>query len=197
VRPFHTAASIEALRGHGSAEAFAAAVQRWPRVGIRPRPRGWLTTTATRRAIDRIRRESQRTAKHEAARMLHDDTPAEPTGLVADDRLRLVVVRLLLGLQRLTCCHPALARKARVALTLRLIGGLSVAEIARAFLVQETTMAQRITRATAKIRAAPSPSECTRKETSGSGSPGCGRWSTSSSTRATSPVKDQTSSGST
>ena len=130
-----------------AAEAFAAAVQRWPRDGIPPRPGGWLTTTATRRAIDRIRRESQRTAKYRAAQVLHDDTPAEPTGPVEDDRLRLVF----------TCCHPALALEARVALTLRLIEGLSVAEIARAFLVQETTMAQRITRAKAKIRAAHIP----------------------------------------
>src|SRR5690606_15860871 len=105
------------------------------------------TTTATRRAIDRIRRESQRDARHQAAQMLYDDTPAEPVGPVHDDRLRLVF----------TCCHPALSMEARVALTLRLLGGLTVAEIARAFFVQETTMAQRITRAKAKIKGARIP----------------------------------------
>jgi RNA polymerase sigma-70 factor (ECF subfamily) len=130
-----------------AAEAYAAAVQRWPVDGIPANPGGWLTVTATRKAIDRLRRESQRDAKHQAAHMLSDDTPPEPTGPVEDDRLRLVF----------TCCHPALAMEARVALTLRLLGGLTVAEIARAFLVPETTMAQRITRAKDKIRAAHIP----------------------------------------
>lgn len=130
-----------------AAEAFVAAVQRWPRDGVPPNPGGWLATTATRKAIDRLRRESQRDAKHQAAQMLYDDTPAEPTGPVEDDRLRLVF----------TCCHPALAVQARVALTLRLLGGLTVAEIAHAFLVPETTMARRITRAKAKIKAAHIP----------------------------------------
>ncbi|TQM57349.1 RNA polymerase sigma factor [Humibacillus xanthopallidus] len=130
-----------------AAEAFATAAERWPRDGIPPNPGGWLTTTATRKGIDRLRRESRRDAKHQAALMAHDDTPHEPTGPVEDDRLRLVF----------TCCHPALAMEARVALTLRLLGGLTVAEIARAFLVQETAMAQRITRAKAKIKAAGIP----------------------------------------
>lgn len=130
-----------------AAEAFATAVERWPADGIPPQPGGWLTTTATRRAIDRIRRESQRSAKYQAAMMLYDDTPPEPVGPVDDDRLRLIF----------TCCHPALAMEARVALTLRLLGGLTVAEIARAFLVQETTMARRITRAKGKITAAHIP----------------------------------------
>jgi RNA polymerase sigma factor (sigma-70 family) len=130
-----------------SAEAFVSAVERWPRDGVPPNPGGWLATTATRKAIDRLRRESHRDAKHQAARMLHDDSPAESSGPVEDDRLRLVF----------TCCHPALAMEARVALTLRLLGGLTVREIARAFLVQETTMAQRITRAKAKIKAAHIP----------------------------------------
>src|SRR5690625_148724 len=130
-----------------AAEAFAAAVQHWPRDGIPANPGGWLATTANRKAIDRIRRESQRHTKHQAAQMLHDDTPTEPTGPIEDDRLRLIF----------TCCHPALSMPARVALTLRLLGGLTVAEIARAFLVAETTMAQRITRAKAKIRAAHIP----------------------------------------
>ncbi|QIG45157.1 RNA polymerase sigma factor [Nocardioides anomalus] len=122
-------------------EALLAAVEKWAVDGVPPNPGGWLTTTAGNRAIDRLRRESHRDAKHEAAFMLHDDTPHEPTGVVEDDRLRLIF----------TCCHPALAPEARVALTLRLLGGLTVAEIAQAFLVPETTMAQRITRAKKKI----------------------------------------------
>ncbi len=130
-----------------AAEAFAVAVERWPREGVPPNPGGWLATTATRKAIDRLRRESKRDAKQQAAWMMHDDTPPELTGPVEDDRLRLVF----------TCCHPALAMEARVALTLRLVGGLTVGEIARAFLVQETTMAKRITRAKAKIKAAHIP----------------------------------------
>ena len=130
-----------------TAEAFVAAAERWPREGVPSNPGGWLATTATRKAIDRLRRESQRDAKHQAARILCDDTPPEPTGPVEDDRLRLVF----------TCCHPALAMEARVALTLRLLGGLTVPEIARAFLVQDTTMARRITRAKAKIKAAHIP----------------------------------------
>lgn len=135
------------LAEESTAEAFAIALERWRRDGVPPRPGGWLATTATRTAIDRLRRESQRRSKHEAALLIHDDTPHEPTGPVADDRLRLLF----------TCCHPALAMDARVALTLRLIGGLTVAEIARAFFVQETTMAQRITRAKVKIKAAGIP----------------------------------------
>ncbi|KAB1161371.1 sigma-70 family RNA polymerase sigma factor [Micromonospora sp. AMSO12t] len=130
-----------------TAEAFVAAAERWPREGVPSNPGGWLATTATRKAIDRLRRESQRDAKHQAARIMYDDTPAEPTGPVEDDRLRLIF----------TCCHPALASEARVALTLRLLGGLTVPEIARAFLVRETTMAQRITRAKTKIKAAHIP----------------------------------------
>ena len=128
-------------------EALLTAVERWPVDGFPPNPGAWLTTTAGNKAIDRIRRESRRDAKHQAAMMITDDTPPEPTGPVEDDRLRLVF----------TCCHPALAPEARVALTLRMLGGLTVAEIARAFLVAETTMAQRITRAKAKIKAAHIP----------------------------------------
>jgi RNA polymerase sigma-70 factor (ECF subfamily) len=130
-----------------AAEALLAAVERWPRDGVPPNPGGWLTTTAGNRAIDRIRRESHRDAKHQAALMIEDDTPHQPTGIVEDDRLRLIF----------TCCHPALAPEARVALTLRLLGGLTVAEIAQAFLVPETTMAQRITRAKKKISVAKIP----------------------------------------
>ena len=127
-------------------EALVAALEKWPESGVPPNPGGWLTTTAGNRAIDRIRREKQRDAKHQAAIMQLDDTPHEPTGPVEDDRLRLLF----------TCCHPALASEARIALTLRLLGGLTVAEIAQAFLVPETTMAQRITRAK-KIAAAKVP----------------------------------------
>lgn len=130
-----------------AAEAFASAVERWPRDGVPPNPGGWLTTTAVRKAIDRIRRESQRSAKHRAALLLDDRTRVEPGGPVADDRLRLIF----------TCCHPALSPEARVALTLRLLGGLTVAQIASAFLVKETALAQRITRAKAKIKAAHIP----------------------------------------
>jgi RNA polymerase sigma-70 factor (ECF subfamily) len=130
-----------------AAEAFATAVERWPTDGVPPNPGAWLTTTANRKALDRIRRENKRDAKQKAARMLYDDEPPEPLGAIDDERLRLIF----------TCCHPALAMEARVALTLRMVGGLTVPEIARAFLVQETTMGQRITRAKGKIRAARIP----------------------------------------
>lgn len=128
-------------------EAILAAAEKWPASGIPPNPGAWLTTTAGNRAIDRIRRENQRDAKHRAAEMIHDDSDPEPTGAVEDDRLRLIF----------TCCHPALAPEARIALTLRLLGGLTVPEIARAFLVAETTVGQRITRAKKKIAAARIP----------------------------------------
>ena len=130
-----------------AAEAFATAVERWPADGVPPNPGAWLTTTANRKAIDRIRRESKRDDKQKEARLLYDDDPPEPLGAIDDERLRLIF----------TCCHPALAMEARVALTLRMVGGLTVPEIARAFLVQETTMGQRITRAKAKIKAARIP----------------------------------------
>jgi RNA polymerase sigma-70 factor, ECF subfamily len=128
-------------------EALVAALEKWPESGVPPNPGGWLTTTAGHRAIDWIRREKQRDAKHQAALMAQDDTPHEPTGPVEDDRLRLLF----------TCCHPALAAQARIALTLRLLGGLTVPEIAQAFFVPETTMAQRITRAKKKIASAKVP----------------------------------------
>jgi RNA polymerase sigma-70 factor, ECF subfamily len=128
-----------------AAEAFAVAVERWPADGVPPNPGAWLTTTAQRKAIDRLRRETRREEKHKEALMLSD--APEPLGVIDDDRLRLVF----------TCCHPALALEARVALTLRMVGGLTAGEIARAFLVQETAMVRRITRAKEKIKAARIP----------------------------------------
>lgn len=130
-----------------SAEAFATAVERWPADGVPPNPGAWLTTTAARKAIDRIRRETKRGEKHTEAHMLYGDTSPEALGAIEDDRLRLMF----------TCCHPALAMENRVALTLRMVGGLTLPEIASAFLVQEGTMGQRITRAKAKIKAAHIP----------------------------------------
>ncbi|MDH6456264.1 MULTISPECIES: sigma-70 family RNA polymerase sigma factor [unclassified Streptomyces] len=128
-------------------DAFTTAVRRWPETGVPPSPAGWIITTARNRAIDRLRRESTRRARHAEAALLHaPDAPPEE-GPVRDERLRLVF----------TCCHPALAPQARVALTLRLLGGLTTAQIARAFLVPEPTMAQRLVRAKAKIRDARIP----------------------------------------
>ncbi|MDR6970546.1 DUF6596 domain-containing protein [Leifsonia shinshuensis] len=129
-----------------AAEAFAVAAERWPADGIPPSPGAWLSTTATRKAIDRLRREGVGEARQREALLVHDPHPA-PVGAIDDDRLRLIF----------TCCHPALSVEARVALTLRMVGGLSVPEIARAFLVQDTTMGARITRAKAKIAAARIP----------------------------------------
>jgi RNA polymerase sigma-70 factor (ECF subfamily) len=128
-------------------EALVAALEKWPQSSVPPNPGGWLTTTAVRRAIDRLRREKLRDAKEQAALVYDDDSSSEPTGPVEDDRLRLLF----------TCCHPALAPEAQIALTLRLLGGLTVPEIAQAFLVSEATMAQRITRAKKKISAAKVP----------------------------------------
>ena len=130
-----------------AAEAFATAVERWPADGVPPNPGGWLTTTARRKALDRIRRENKRDDKQKQAQMMYGDDPRDSLGAVDDERLRLIF----------TCCHPALASEARVALTLRMVGGLTVPEIARAFLVQEAALGQRITRAKAKIKAARIP----------------------------------------
>ncbi|MEV0980081.1 RNA polymerase sigma factor [Streptomyces sp. NPDC049915] len=128
-------------------DAFTVALRTWPDKGVPPSPAGWIITTARNRAVDRLRRESTRDARHaEAARLFAADPPAEE-GPVRDDRLRLIF----------TCCHPALATSAQVALTLRLLGGLGTAQIARAFLVPEPTMAQRLVRAKAKIRNARIP----------------------------------------
>jgi RNA polymerase sigma-70 factor, ECF subfamily len=132
-------------------EAFIAAVRRWPSEGIPPSPAGWIITTARNRAIDRLRREATRADRHAEAALLHSagqPWASEPEeGPVRDDRLRLIF----------TCCHPALGTSAQVALTLRLLGGLTTAEIAHAFLVPEPTMAQRLVRAKGKIRDARIP----------------------------------------
>jgi RNA polymerase sigma-70 factor, ECF subfamily len=129
-------------------DAFAAAAARWPSAGLPPSPAGWIITTARNRAIDRLRREASRADRYAQAALLHArDEPEQPEAAVRDDRLRLIF----------TCCHPALAPAAQVALTLRLLGGLTTAEIARAFLVPEPTMAQRLVRAKGKIRDARIP----------------------------------------
>ncbi|HEV2893724.1 MAG TPA: sigma-70 family RNA polymerase sigma factor, partial [Actinomycetota bacterium] len=130
-------------------DAFAAAVQRWPSAGLPPSPAGWIIKTARNRAVDRLRREASRADRHAQAALLHarDEPGEERDGPVPDDRLRLIF----------TCCHPALGTGVQVALTLRLVGGLTTAEIARAFLVPEPTMAQRLVRAKGKIRDAGIP----------------------------------------
>ena len=144
-------------------EALLVALEKWPDEGLPPNPGAWLTTTAGNKAIDRLRREAKSQDKHRQAMQMYEQLdgaePPEPTGVVPDDRLRLIF----------TCCHPALAPEARVALTLRLLGGLTVAEIAEAFFVPETTMGQRITRAKKKIKVAripyriPAPADLTER----------------------------------
>jgi len=128
-------------------EAFAEAARRWPSAGLPPSPAGWIITTARNRAIDRLRRESSRADRHAQSALLHARDEETEEAAVSDDRLRLIF----------TCAHPALATGAQVALTLRLLGGLETREIARAFLVPEPTMAQRLVRAKGKIRDAGIP----------------------------------------
>ncbi|QYN38671.1 RNA polymerase sigma factor [Pseudonocardia sp. DSM 110487] len=131
-------------------EAYAVALRRWPEDGLPPNPGGWITTTARMRALDRLRRETRgRELLGEVAVLAAGDGSDAPeeADTVPDDRLRLIF----------TCCHPALSAEARVALTLRLLGGLSTAEVAGAFLVAEPTMAQRLIRAKRKIKAARIP----------------------------------------
>jgi RNA polymerase sigma-70 factor, ECF subfamily len=130
-------------------EAFTVALGDWPRDGLPPNPGGWITTTARNRAIDRLRRDARgRQLQVEAALQAQaDDETSQKAGLVPDDRLRLVF----------TCCHPALSTEAQIALTLRLLGGLAIDEVARAFLVPEPTMAKRLVRAKGKIKAARIP----------------------------------------
>jgi RNA polymerase sigma-70 factor (ECF subfamily) len=128
-------------------EAFALALRKWPVQGLPPNPGGWITTTARHRAIDHLRREAR--GRELLGQVIEDaeGTPAEEAGPVQDDRLRLIF----------TCCHPALSIEAQVALTLRLLGGLTTVEVARAFLVPEPTMAKRLVRAKHKITAARIP----------------------------------------
>ena len=128
-------------------DAFAVALERWKDSGPPPSPVGWIITTARRRAIDRLRREASRADRHAQAALMSEQRQPESTGAVPDERLRLIF----------TCCHPALARSVQMALTLRLVGGLTTAEVARAFLVPEATMAQRLVRAKNKIRDAGIP----------------------------------------
>ena len=128
-------------------DAFLTAVRRWPEDGVPPSPAGWIVTTARNRAIDRFRRETTRVDRYREAALLRAEDPPREVAAVQDDRLRLIF----------TCCHPALSPAAQVALTLRLLGGLTSAEIAAAFLVPEATMAQRLVRAKAKIRDARIP----------------------------------------
>lgn len=128
-------------------DAFTTAVQRWPSTGMPPSPEGWIITTARNRAIDRLRRESSREDRHTQATLLNALGEGVDEGAVRDDQLRLIF----------TCCHPALALGAQVALTLRLLGGLTTEEVAHAFLVPEPTMAQRLVRAKGKIRGANIP----------------------------------------
>src|SRR6185312_12312108 len=139
------------LAEEGVQEAFAVAAERWVADGLPPSPAGWIITTARRKILDRLRRESTRHDRHAQSMLLHLRDQPEPELdqdlAVQDDRLRLIF----------TCCHPALAAPARIALTLRLLGGLTTGEIARAFVVPEATMAQRISRAKAKIRDASIP----------------------------------------
>ena len=124
-------------------EAFAVAARTWPTRGLPPNPGGWITTTARHRAIDRLRREATRDDRHAQAALLNERTASQEGAFMHDDRLRLIF----------TCCHPALSTGTQVALTLRLLGGLTTAEIARAFLVSDTAMEQRLVRAKRKIRA--------------------------------------------
>jgi RNA polymerase sigma-70 factor, ECF subfamily len=128
-------------------EAFTVAAERWPAAGVPPNPGGWIVTTARNKALDRLRRESSRYGREAQAALLGAGAGSSETGPLHDDRLRLIF----------TCCHPALAPEARIALTLRLIAGLQTAEIARAFLVPEATVAQRLVRAKRKIRDAGIP----------------------------------------
>jgi RNA polymerase sigma-70 factor (ECF subfamily) len=135
------------LAEEGVQEAFVVAAERWSDEGVPPSPAGWIITTARHKILDRLRRESSRQDRHAEATLLEGRDETDEKFAVYDDRLRLIF----------TCCHPALAPAARVALTLRLLGGLTTPEIARAFVVPTATMAQRITRAKAKIRDAGIP----------------------------------------
>ncbi len=145
-------------------DAFATALNRWPVEGLPPNPGGWITTTARNSAIDRLRRQERGRELLEEIAVLRtaEDQPAPEQETVTDDRLRLIF----------TCCHPALSLEAQVGLTLRLLAGLSTAQVARAFLVTEATMAQRLVRVKRKISAARIPYRCRPDPTCRAG---CGR----------------------
>ncbi len=154
-------------------EAFAVARRKWPGDGLPPNPGGWITTTVRKRAINRLRRESRgRELLSEVAVLSPGNDPdmAEEVGSVQDDRLRLIF----------TCCHPALSTEAQVALTLRLLSGLSTKEVARSFLVAEPTMAQRLVRARRKIKAAQIPYRVPRTTSCSTAYASCWPSSTSS-----------------
>jgi RNA polymerase sigma-70 factor, ECF subfamily len=137
-------------------DAFATAVGRWASTGLPPSPAGWIITTARNRAIDRLRREASRDDRHAQAALLHHRHEPVHEGAVPDDRLRLIF----------TCCHPALGTGAQVALTLRLLGGLTTTQIARAFLVSEPAMAQRLVRPRARSATRASPTGSRARRTS-------------------------------
>jgi RNA polymerase sigma-70 factor, ECF subfamily len=156
-------------------EAFAVALRKWPADGLPPNPGGWITTTARNRAIDRLRRESRgRELLGELAALSPGDQERdvpEETGAVPDDRLRLIF----------TCCHPALSTEAQVALTLRLLGGLSTVQVARAFLVAEPTMARRLVRSGPNTRSRPPGSPTAYRRTTSSRAACAPCWSPSTS----------------
>ena len=162
-------------------DAFVAAAQAWAVTGIPTNPAGWLVTTARRKAVDRLRRATSAERRHRAwgelAIAWDAGEEGEARGPIADDRLRLIF----------TCCHPALSLDAQVALTLRTLGGLTTEEVARAFLIPEATLAQRIVRAKRKIRRPGSPTGCPGRTSSPRGSGPFSPSSTSSSMPGTWP----------
>ena len=171
-------------------DALVAALEQWPESGVPDNPGAWLMATAKHRAIDRMRRTAMQRKKHEeigrdlemAGAFDEPDLAARADEPIEDDLLRLIF----------TACHPVLSTDARVALTLRLLGGLSAGEIARAFLVSEATVAQRIVRAKRTLAEANVPFEVPAANEMAGGSARCWKWSTWSSTRATRPPRAMT-----